>query len=123
MGSLIELYFQAQRLLHMICYPDRPLSTEASMDQKAMITNILEVSPSKQHKSRNFDIYVFRRYEKRHLIHFLFQNLELWTLRVSWLDMQLMLKQFAPGSSELNQWLDTVAKAAINLFNLNSSNK
>uniref|UniRef100_A0A0A9YNL5 Mediator of RNA polymerase II transcription subunit 12 n=1 Tax=Lygus hesperus TaxID=30085 RepID=A0A0A9YNL5_LYGHE len=82
---------QAQRLLHMICYPDRPISTEASMDQKAMITNILE-------------------------------NLELWTLRVSWLDMQLMLKQFAPGSSELNQWLDIVAKAAINLFNLNSSN-
>ncbi|CAB0013481.1 unnamed protein product [Nesidiocoris tenuis] len=83
---------KAQRLLHMICYPDRPLSTEASMDQKAMITNILE-------------------------------NLELWTMRVSWLDMQLMLKQFAPASSELNQWLETVAKAAINLFNLNSANK
>lgn len=46
--------------------------------------------------------------------------MELWTLRVSWLDMQLMLKQFSPGSPDLNQWLDTVAKAAINLFNIHS---
>ncbi|XP_066905955.1 mediator of RNA polymerase II transcription subunit 12 isoform X3 [Halyomorpha halys] len=83
---------QAQRLLHMICYPDRPVISDANLDQKTMITNILE-------------------------------NLELWTLRVSWLDMQLMLKQFPPGAPELNQWLDTVAKAAINLFNLSSPGK
>lgn len=52
-----------------------------------------------------------------------FKNLELWTLRVSWLDMQLMLKQFPTNSPDLNQWLENVAKAAINLFNLNSSSK
>ncbi|XP_014240194.1 mediator of RNA polymerase II transcription subunit 12 isoform X2 [Cimex lectularius] len=83
---------QAQRLLHMICYPDNPVSTDVNLDQKTMITNILE-------------------------------NLELWTLRVSWLDMQLMLKQYASNNQELNQWLDIVAKAAINLFNLPVSNK
>lgn len=49
-----------------------------------------------------------------------FQNLELWTLRMSWLDLQLMFKQFTASSSELSQWLDTVAKAAIDVFQLNS---
>lgn len=40
---------------------------------------------------------------------------------MSWLDLQLMFKQFNNNSSELNQWLDTVAKAAIDVFQLNSS--
>ncbi|XP_071052506.1 mediator of RNA polymerase II transcription subunit 12 isoform X3 [Onthophagus taurus] len=80
---------QAQRLLHMICYPDTS-STIDELDQKSMIARILE-------------------------------NLEQWTLRMSWLDLQLMFKQFASNSSELNQWLDTVAKAAIDVFQLNST--
>ncbi|XP_032668438.1 mediator of RNA polymerase II transcription subunit 12 isoform X2 [Odontomachus brunneus] len=79
---------QAQRLLHMICYPET--ATEAFIDQKTHITNILE-------------------------------NLEQWSLRMSWLDLQLMYKQFTPGSSELSQWLDTVAKAAIDVFQLNNT--
>ncbi|KOX75481.1 Mediator of RNA polymerase II transcription subunit 12 [Melipona quadrifasciata] len=78
---------QAQRLLHMICYPE--ISTDAFIDQKTHITNILE-------------------------------NLEQWSLRMSWLDLQLMYKQFPPGSSDLSQWLDTVAKAAIDVFQLNT---
>ncbi|KAJ8951793.1 hypothetical protein NQ318_019766 [Aromia moschata] len=72
---------QAQRLLHMICYPDAASSID-DLDQKSMISRILE-------------------------------NLEQWTLRMSWLDLQLMFKQFSPNSPELSQWLDTVAKAAI----------
>ncbi|XP_034934643.1 mediator of RNA polymerase II transcription subunit 12 [Chelonus insularis] len=78
---------QAQRLLHMICYPDTPL--DAFHDQRTHITNILE-------------------------------NLEQWSLRMSWLDLQLMYKQFTPGSSDLSQWLDMVAKAAIDVFQLNT---
>lgn len=39
---------------------------------------------------------------------------------MSWLDLQLMFKQFSPNSSELSQWLDTVAKAAIDVFQLNA---
>lgn len=80
---------QAQRLLHMICYPDIS-STLDELDQKSIITRILE-------------------------------NLEQWTLRMSWLDLQLMFKQFNANTSELNQWLDTVAKAAIDVFQLNSN--
>jgi len=52
---------------------------------------------------------------------FLRQNLDQWTLRTSRLDMQLMYEQFRPGSSELNQWLDTVAKAAIDVFQLGAT--
>ncbi|XP_057325001.1 mediator of RNA polymerase II transcription subunit 12 [Microplitis mediator] len=78
---------QAQRLLHMICYPDTPL--DAFHDQRTHITNILE-------------------------------NLEQWSLRMSWLDLQLMYKQFTPGSTDLTQWLDIVAKAAIDVFQLNT---
>lgn len=40
---------------------------------------------------------------------------------MSWLDLQLMFKQFNTNSAELNQWLDTVAKAAIDVFQLNTS--
>lgn len=78
---------QAQRLLHMICYPHT--SSDAFLDQKTHITNILE-------------------------------NLEQWSLRMSWLDLQLMYKQFPPNSNDLLQWLDTVAKAAIDVFQLNN---
>lgn len=35
---------------------------------------------------------------------------------MSWLDLQLMFKQFLSGSSELSAWLDTVARAVINVF-------
>lgn len=80
---------QAQRLLHMICYPDVSSAIE-ELDQKSMIGRILE-------------------------------NLEQWSLRMSWLDLQLMFKQFNTNSSELNQWLDTVAKAAIDVFQLTPS--
>ncbi|KAJ0181317.1 hypothetical protein K1T71_003402 [Dendrolimus kikuchii] len=76
---------QAQRLLHMICYPDTASHTNPDLDQKTMITRLLE-------------------------------NLEQWSLRMSWLDLQLMFKQFPLGSSELNSWLDTVARAVINVF-------
>lgn len=37
---------------------------------------------------------------------------------MSWLDLQLMFKQYPSNSPELNQWLDTVAKAAIEVFQL-----
>lgn len=32
-----------------------------------------------------------------------------------------MYKQFAPNSAELNLWLDTVARAAIDVFHVNST--
>lgn len=40
---------------------------------------------------------------------------------MSWLDLQLMFKQYSVNTPELSQWLDTVAKAAIDVFQLNAT--
>lgn len=48
-----------------------------------------------------------------------FQNLEQWSLRISWLDLQLMFKQTNAGTPDLSNWLDTVARAAIDVFQTN----
>lgn len=57
--------------------------------------------------------------QKSHIANIL-ENLEQWSLRMSVEDLHLMYKQFSPGSSDLSQWLDTVAKAAIDVFQLNN---
>lgn len=59
--------------------------------------------------------------QKTHITNIL-ENLDQWTLRISWLDLQLMYQQFPSNSNELSQWLDTVAKAAIDVFQLNLPN-
>lgn len=82
---------QAQRLLHMICYPENESNLIAEMDQKAIIVRILE-------------------------------NLEQWSLRISWLDLQLMFKQTNCSSPELSNWLDLVARAAIDVFQVYECN-
>lgn len=52
------------------------------------------------------------------------KNLEQWSLRMSWLELQLMFKQYPNiGSSELNQWLDMVARAAIDVFQIPSESQ
>ena len=76
---------QAQRLLHMICYPENESNIKAEMDQKSIIVRILE-------------------------------NLEQWSLRISWLDLLLMFKQTNSSSPDLSNWLDTVARASIDVF-------
>ncbi|XP_069844855.1 mediator of RNA polymerase II transcription subunit 12-like protein isoform X2 [Dipodomys merriami] len=91
---------QAQKLLQLICYPH----------------GIKECAEGES---------LQRRHIKRIL-----QNLEQWTLRQSWLELQLMIKQCVkdPGSgsvAEMNNLLDNIAKATIEVFqqsaDLNSS--
>lgn len=91
---------QAQKLLQLICYPH----------------GIKECVEGDN---------VQRQHIKRIL-----QNLEQWTLRQSWLELQLMIKQCLkdPGSgsmAEMNNLLDNIAKATIEVFqqsaDLNSS--
>ncbi|XP_039485003.1 mediator of RNA polymerase II transcription subunit 12 isoform X1 [Drosophila santomea] len=78
---------QAQRVLHMICYPESEFNIISELDQRSMIVRILE-------------------------------NLGQWTLRISWLDLQLMYRQSLSNNAELNVWLDTVARAAIDVFHM-----
>lgn len=44
------------------------------------------------------------------------QNLDQWSLRVSWLELQLLWRQAAGSSSEQSQLADNVAKATIEAF-------
>lgn len=84
---------QAQRLLHMICY---------DQDTNAKI-------------EANMD-------QKAQIVRIL-ENLEQWSLRISLLDLQLMYKQTQSISSEFSTWLDTVARAAIDVFIPNEDRK
>ncbi|XP_054085206.1 mediator of RNA polymerase II transcription subunit 12 isoform X1 [Zeugodacus cucurbitae] len=54
--------------------------------------------------------------DQRSMIIRILENLEQWTLRISWLDLELMHRQIMNNQTELNNWLDTVAKAAIDVF-------
>uniref|UniRef100_A0A8C3SW21 Mediator complex subunit 12L n=1 Tax=Chelydra serpentina TaxID=8475 RepID=A0A8C3SW21_CHESE len=94
---------QAQKLLQLICYPHG--IKECTEGDNAQ----------RQHIKR------------------ILQNLDQWTLRQSWLELQLMIKQCMkePGSgsvAEMNSLLDNIAKATIEVFqqsadlNNNSSN-
>lgn len=51
------------------------------------------------------------------------ENLEQWTLRISWLDLQLMYEKTAPNQAELTNWLDLVARAAIDQFQIDNNNE
>nr|XP_033813858.1 mediator of RNA polymerase II transcription subunit 12-like protein isoform X2 [Geotrypetes seraphini] len=82
---------QAQKLLQLICYPH------------GMKECTEGDSPQRQHIKR------------------ILQNLDQWTLRQSWLELQLMIKQCMkePGSgsvAEMNVLLDNIAKATIEVF-------
>ncbi|NXF68235.1 MD12L protein, partial [Ciccaba nigrolineata] len=94
---------QAQKLLQLICYPHGVKECTEGDN------------PQRQHIKR------------------ILQNLDQWTLRQSWLELQLMIKQCMkePGSgsvAEMNSLLDNIAKATIEVFqqsadlNNNSSN-
>lgn len=84
---------QAQRLLHMIVY-DQEINTKIDA---------------------NMD-------QKSQIVRVL-ENLEQWSLRISLLDLQLMYKQTQSNSSEFSTWLDTVARAAIDVFIPNDERK
>ncbi|NXL98144.1 MD12L protein, partial [Tyrannus savana] len=94
---------QAQKLLQLICYPHG-------------VAECTEGDNPQQQRIKR-----------------ILQDLDQWTLRQSWLELQLMIKQCTkePGSgsvAEMNSLLDNIAKATIEVFqqsaelNNNSSN-
>ncbi|RWS13512.1 thyroid hormone receptor-associated protein-like protein [Dinothrombium tinctorium] len=83
---------QAQQLLQMICHPKGIPNTisDSEMDQRQQISKIL-------------------------------QSLDEWTIRVSWLQLQLMYAQCCrqtqvTSQTDVNTWLDNVARATIDFF-------
>ena len=90
---------QAQRLLQMISRPDSAGAAEdfsnVQPDYRKMVNRVLE-------------------------------NLDQWRLRVAWLDLQLLCQQLTPSgngggastAAEMNQLLDAVARAVLDVFEL-----
>ncbi|KAL8595943.1 hypothetical protein ACOMHN_018255 [Nucella lapillus] len=77
---------QGQQLLHTICYP-------------AGLPGSLDVSDT----------------DHKHLINRVLQNLDQWSLRVSYLELKLLLEQ-VNTQAEMNSILDLIARATIDLF-------
>nr|XP_006824481.1 PREDICTED: mediator of RNA polymerase II transcription subunit 12-like protein-like [Saccoglossus kowalevskii] len=78
---------QAQHLLQLICYPNGiPTAMEGNVSDS----------------------------EQKQTIGRILRTLNQWTLRVSWLELQLMFKQCQ--NSEMNTLLDNIAKATIEVF-------
>jgi hypothetical protein len=79
---------QAQRLLHLICYPDMPLPDEG-LDPRVHIPRLME-------------------------------NLDQWNLREAWLALTLQSRQLSnsPVPIEHGNWLDIVARSALEVFHL-----
>lgn len=63
-----------------------------------------------------FSIKILEMIDQKSMIVRILENLGQWTLRISWLDLQLMHKQSMNNGTELTAWLDTVARAAIDVF-------
>jgi len=86
---------QAQQLVQMICWPDAGLSSNPSFlddeDEDEVEEN-----------------------ERKHNITRILRSMDQWSLRVSWLEMQLLLKQ--TNASQMTSLLDTMAKATIGVF-------
>lgn len=82
---------QAQQLLEMICHPKAPMMSlgAAELDHRQYINKILH-------------------------------NLDEWTLRISWLQLQLIYAQCSQSQggsqTEVNTWLENVAKTTIEFF-------
>ena len=80
---------QAQQLLEMICHPRAPMMPLGNGD-----------------------------HEHRQYISKILHNLDEWTLRISWLQLQLIYAQCSQSqaAADVTNWLDNVAKATIDFF-------
>lgn len=88
---------------------DPSLTPEQALQLLQMICN----QKSAASKDQEFDQKV--------LISKVFQNLDEWTIRESWLQLQLMYAQcLKKTQSDVSSWLDLVAKAAIDFFQQSS---
>ncbi|XP_041350095.1 mediator of RNA polymerase II transcription subunit 12-like protein isoform X2 [Gigantopelta aegis] len=83
---------QAQQLLHMICYPSGLPNQVDGVDA-----------------------------DNKQVILRILQTLDQWSLRVSWLELQLMFKQ-ATTQTETNNILDNIAKETVELFHQQTEN-
>lgn len=97
---------QAETLLHMICHPKGVSGGHGAMVPCPGVPDCLSLNGEEPTDQRRAIIQVL-------------QGLDQWSLRVSWLELQLMYKQCAV-QPEVNTWLENVASATIDVFQLTS---
>uniref|UniRef100_A0A2R5LGN9 Putative thyroid hormone receptor-associated protein complex subunit n=1 Tax=Ornithodoros turicata TaxID=34597 RepID=A0A2R5LGN9_9ACAR len=92
---------QAETLLQMICHPKGVVSSSCMGLSDALASSGEEPT------------------DQRRVIVQILEGLDQWSLRVSWLELQLMYKQCSTPA-EVNTWLENVANATIDVFQLTS---
>ncbi|GAB0086625.1 Mediator of RNA polymerase II transcription subunit 12 [Sergentomyia squamirostris] len=120
-----SLYDFAQHVLRQICSQEwvleRCLQNAEELCQPGMLIDNL-LTPKQAQRLLHMICYAENEsnmkaeMDQKSIIVRILENLEQWSLRISWLDLQLMFKQTNSNSAELTNWLDTVARAAIDVF-------
>lgn len=118
--SLLEF---AQHVLKQICAQEHVLERCLKNADKLCDMIIDDMLTPKQSQSilhmicySESEYSVISEMDQKSMIVRILENLGQWTLRISWLDLQLMHKQSMNNGTELTAWLDTVARAAIDVF-------
>lgn len=123
-GDQISLLEFAQHVLKQLCAQEHVL--ERCLKQSSIIEMIIDDMLTTKQVQRVLHMICYSEEEysiisemdQRSLIVRILENLGQWTLRISWLDLQLMYRQAQNNPAELNAWLDTVARAAIDVFQM-----
>lgn len=122
-GEQISLLEFAQHVLKQICAQEHILERCLKNADKLCDMVVDDMLSPKQSQSilhmicySEAEYNVISELDQRSMIVRILENLGQWTLRISWLDLQLMHKQSMNNSSEQMTWLDTVARAAIDVF-------
>ncbi|XP_055373234.1 mediator of RNA polymerase II transcription subunit 12 [Condylostylus longicornis] len=113
----------AQHVLKQICSQEWVLERCLQASDKLCSLLIEDIMTPKQ-VQRLFQMICYPENEytiiadmdQKSVIIRILENLEQWTLRISWLQLQLMYKQSEHSHSESAHWLDTVARASIDVF-------
>lgn len=118
--SLLEF---AQHVLKQICAQEHVLERCLKNADKLCDMIIDDMLTPKQSQSilhmicySEAEYSIISEMDQKSMIVRILENLGQWTLRISWLDLQLMHKQSMNNGTELTAWLDTVARAAIDVF-------
>ncbi|XP_065362312.1 mediator of RNA polymerase II transcription subunit 12 [Calliphora vicina] len=122
-GEQISLLEFAQHVLKQICAQEHVLERCLKNADKLCDMIIDDMLTPKQSQSilhmicySEVEYSIISEMDQKSMIVRILENLGQWTLRISWLDLQLMHKQSMNNGTELTAWLDTVARAAIDVF-------
>ena len=96
----------------MLCKPDLLLDTMLTPKQARQLLEMICRPKATVASTSDSDVF-----DQKSYITQILHSLDEWTLRVSWLQLNLMYAQCSSlGSSEVSNWLENVAKSTIDFF-------